>query len=124
MTSFHSQDAMHVTNITLNVKDLSRMTHFYSEILGFSIKLKSKEDTIFNVGEHGHTLTLHQLEQGRQPEFREAGLFHIAYLLPTRQDLANFLYHMSRLNQPVGGGDHLVSEALYFNDPEGNGIEV
>lgn len=124
MTSFHSQDAMHVTNITLNVKDLSRMTHFYSEILGFSIKLKSKEDTIFNVGEHGHTLTLHQLEQGRQPEFREDGLFHIAYLLPTRQDLANFLYHMSRLNQPVGGGDHLVSEALYFNDPEGNGIEV
>ena len=53
----------------------------------------------------------------------EAGLFHIAYLLPSTR-FSFFLYHMSSLNQPVGGGDHLVSEALYFNDPEGNGIEV
>ena len=53
----------------------------------------------------------------------EAGLFHIAFL-PTRRDLANFLYHAIQLNIAVGGGDHLVSEALYFADPEGNGIEV
>ena len=124
MTAFHSKEAMQVTNVTLNVKDLNKMNHFYSEVLGFSIKKKTDTQTIFNVGEHGHTLTLHLLNHGRHPEFREAGLFHIAYLLPSRQDLANFLYHMSRLNQPVGGGDHLVSEALYFNDPEGNGIEV
>ena len=37
---------------------------------------------------------------------------------------SKLLFHASRLNVPVGGGDHLVSEALYFNDPEGNGIEV
>ena len=54
----------------------------------------------------------------------EAGLFHVAYLLPTRSDLADFLYHANNLNIAMGGGDHLVSEALYFTDPEGNGIEV
>ena len=124
MTSFHTTEATQVTNITLNVQDFKKMTDFYSNILGFSIKEQNDQSVTFNVGAHGHTLTLHLLEDGRRPGFREAGLFHIAYLLPSRTDLANFLFHMSRMNIPVGGGDHLVSEALYFNDPEGNGIEV
>ena len=59
MTTFHSKEAMQVTNVTLNVKDLNKMNHFYSEVLGFSIKKKTGTQTIFNVGEHGHTLTLH-----------------------------------------------------------------
>lgn len=124
MNTFHSSEATQVTNITLNVKDLTTMTDFYSKVLGFTIAQQNDQQTIFNVGKHGHTLTLNRLIDGRQPGFREAGLFHIAYLLPSRTDLANFLYHASQLNLAVGGGDHLVSEALYFNDPEGNGIEV
>lgn len=124
MNAFHTTEATQVTNITLNVEDLNKMTNFYKNILWFSIKEQDDNHVIFNVGANGHTLTLQYLEDGRRPGFREAGLFHIAYLLPTRTDLANFLFHASRLNVPVGGGDHLVSEALYFNDPEGNGIEV
>ncbi|MGX0911147.1 VOC family protein [Staphylococcus caprae] len=124
MTSFHSTEATQVTNITLNVKDLNKMTEFYSTVLGFTIKAQHAQQTILNVGANGHTLTLQELHDGRQPGFREAGLFHIAFLLPTRTDLANFLYHAIQLNIAVGGGDHLVSEALYFADPEGNGIEV
>ena len=122
--TFHSSEATQVTNITLNVKDLNTMTDFYSNVLGFTINKQTEQQTIFYIGKHGHTLTLNRLIDGRQPGFREAGLFHIAYLLPSRVDLANFLYHTSQLNIAVGGGDHLVSEALYFNDPEGNGIEV
>ena len=53
MTTFHSKEAMQVTNVTLNVKDLNKMNHFYSEVLGFSIKKKTETQTIFNVGEHG-----------------------------------------------------------------------
>lgn len=124
MTQFHSINATQVTNITLNVKNLNKMTEFYSTVLGFKINNQNKQQTIFQVGTQGHTLTLNELVDGRQPDFREAGLFHIAYLLPSRVELANFLYHVSQLNIPVGGGDHLVSEALYFADPEGNGIEV
>lgn len=124
MNQFHDAQATQVTNIVLNVQDLNKMTSFYQNILGFSIKDQSSNQTIFNVGAHGHTLTLKRIEDGRKPAFREAGLFHIAYLLPSREDLANFLYHAAQKNIAVGGGDHLVSEALYFADPEGNGIEV
>ncbi|RIL70646.1 VOC family protein [Staphylococcus devriesei] len=124
MNAFHTTKATQVTNVTLNVEDLNKMTQFYSNILGFSIKEQDNQHTVFNIGTHGHTLTLNYLADGRRQGFREAGLFHIAYLLPTRADLANFLYHASRLNIRVGGGDHLVSEALYLADPEGNGIEV
>lgn len=119
MTNFHSIDATQVTNVTLNVKDLNKLTDFYSNVLGFSIEKQTNQQTVFNIGNLGYTLTLNELNNGRQPEFREAGLFHVAYLLPTRSDLADFLYHANNLNIAMGGGDHLVSEALYFTDPEG-----
>src|SRR5699024_3457414 len=45
-------------------------------------------------------------------------------LLPTRKDLADFVFHTINIGLPIGSSDHLVSEALYFNDPDGNGIEV
>ena len=54
----------------------------------------------------------------------EKQVYSILLFFTTRRDLANFLYHAIQLNIAVGGGDHLVSEALYFADPEGNGIEV
>ncbi|WP_323703971.1 VOC family protein [Mammaliicoccus sp. Dog046] len=121
---FHDKDAILVNGITLNVKDLEKMTTFYDSIIGLNIKQKSDDQVIFEVGESGHTLTLNLLTNGREANMREAGLFHLALLLPTTADLADFLIHASRLNIPLGAGDHIVSEALYFNDPEGNGLEI
>ena len=71
MTSFHSTEATQVTNITLNVKDLNKMTEFYSTVLGFTIKAQHAQQTILNVGANGHTLTLQELHDGRQPGYRE-----------------------------------------------------
>ncbi|HCT9030580.1 TPA: VOC family protein [Staphylococcus aureus] len=122
--AFHDKTATQVTNIVLNVRDLDLMTTFYKNILGLSVKSSDDNTTVLSVGTGGHTLTLHLLEDGRQTSPREAGLFHIAFLLPTTEDLANFLYFVAQKNMGIGAGDHLVSEALYFNDPEGNGIEV
>lgn len=122
--AFHDKTATQVTNIELNVRDLDLMTTFYKNILGLSVKSSDDNTTVLSVGTGGHTLTLHLLEDGRQTSPREAGLFHIAFLLPTTEDLANFLYFVAQKNMGIGAGDHLVSEALYFNDPEGNGIEV
>ncbi|EHQ79045.1 glyoxalase family protein [Staphylococcus epidermidis VCU081] len=104
MTNFHSIDATQVTNVTLNVKDLNKLTDFYSNVLGFSIEKQTNQQTVFNIGNLGYTLTLNELNNGRQPEFREAGLFHVAYLLPTRSDLADFLYHANNLNIAMGDG--------------------
>ncbi|PTE95005.1 glyoxalase [Staphylococcus equorum] len=122
--TFHDNTSIQVTNITLNVENLSTMIKFYKQILGLTINTETQKDVIFNIGNHGHTLTLHEITDGRLPSMKEAGLFHIALLLPSRIDLANFLYHASSLGVQVGGGDHLVSEALYLSDPEGNGIEI
>ncbi|MBM6638633.1 VOC family protein [Staphylococcus xylosus] len=122
--SFHDNQSIQVTSITLNVADLAKMTTFYTQILGLSIKSESNRDVTFNIGSGGHTLTLQEVKDVRRPSIRESGLFHIALLLPNRQDLGNFLYHAASLGVQIGGGDHLVSEALYFDDPEGNGIEI
>lgn len=121
---FHGSDAVLVKGITLNVKDLEKMTVFYDSIIGLTVINKTENQTVFEIGQSGHTITLNLLKEGRQPSMREAGLFHIALLLPTTADLADFLIHASKLNVPLGAGDHIVSEALYLNDPEGNGIEI
>ena len=119
---FHGKDANLVKGITLNVKDLEKMTVFYDSILGLNIKSKDDKQTVFEIGNSGHTIILNLLVDGREPSMREAGLFHLAILLPTTADLADFLLHASRLNVRLGAGDHIVSEALYLNDPEGNGL--
>ncbi|MCJ0935085.1 VOC family protein [Mammaliicoccus sciuri] len=121
---FHGKDANLVKGITLNVKDLEKMTVFYDSILGLNIKSKDDKQTVFEIGNSGHNIILNLLVDGREPSMREAGLFHLAILLPTTADLADFLLHASRLNVRLGAGDHIVSEALYLNDPEGNGLEI
>lgn len=116
--AFHDKTATQVTNIELNVRDLDLMTTFYKNILGLPVKSSDDNTTVLSVGTGGHTLTLHLLEDGRQTSPREAGLFHIAFLLPTTEDLANFLYFVAQKNMGIGAGDHLVSEALYLDDPK------
>ncbi len=61
----------------------------------------------------------------RPDDPRGAGLFHTAFLLPTRADLGRWVKHAIEKRVPIdGASDHLVSEALYLTDPEGNGIEI
>ncbi|MCE3022498.1 VOC family protein [Staphylococcus pasteuri] len=122
--TFHDKTATQITNINLNVKDLNTMIDYYTNILGFSVLSQNDEQAVLAIGKSGHTLTLNVLKDGRQPSASEAGLFHIAYLLPTDTDLANFLYYVANKGMRIGAGDHLVSQALYFADPEGNGIEI
>lgn len=122
--TFHDSTATQVTNITLNVANLTKMTQFYTEVLGLTLASKDDALAILNIGNSGHTVTLRAITDAKKPAMSEAGLFHIAFLVPIRADLANFLYHAASLGIQAGGGDHLVSEALYLSDIEGNGIEV
>jgi len=122
--AFHDTTATQITNINLNVKDLDTMMTYYTNILGFKVISQTEDKAVLGIGNSGHTLTMNVLKDGRQPAASEVGLFHIAYLLPTDTDLANFLYFVANKGMRIGAGDHLVSQAFYFNDPEGNGIEV
>lgn len=120
-----SSDApIDVGHVALVVRDLDKVATFYQHVLG--LETVSFDGEVRTLGAHGTTLLeLRQDKAAKVRDPREAGLFHTAFLLPSHQDLANWLGHVARIRAPIqGASDHLVSEAIYLADPEGNGIEV
>jgi catechol 2,3-dioxygenase len=120
-----SSDApINVGHVALVVRDLNKVASFYQAVIGLE-PLTSDGETR-RLGAHGTTLLeLRQDKAARIRDPREAGLFHTAFLLPSHQELADRLGHIARIRAPIqGASDHLVSEAIYLADPEGNGIEV
>jgi catechol 2,3-dioxygenase len=105
-------------------RDLGRLTRFYRDVLGLSVLDTSREGAVLGAG--GAPLVhLEHRPQGKPDDVREAGLYHTAFLMPTRPDLARWVRHVARNSVPLtGASDHAVSEAFYLDDPEGNGIEV
>lgn len=115
--------ATHVGRVTLLARDLPQLAQFYTTLLGLTtIQQNATEITL---GAHGTPLLhLQAASNLPAPAVSRPGLYHTAFLLPTRADLGRWLAHAARLGLQLGSGDHLVSEAFYLNDPEGNGIEV
>lgn len=110
--------------VTLAVANLSRSVTFYTQLLG--LETISTRDGAADLGAGGQTL-LHLIEQpGAMPQPRRStGLYHVAILLPTRADLARLIIHLAQSRFQIAGyADHLVSEAFYLNDPDGNGLEL
>ena len=107
--------------VTLRVHDLPALTAYYRDAIGLGLIRQDAASADLGVG--GQVLV--RLEAGAARPTSAAGLFHLAILLPSRQDLANWLRHAAVARIPLeGASDHLVSEALYLSDPEGNGIEI
>ena len=109
------------------VTDLHRSVAFYQDAIG--LRQRSRED-----GESGpvaamgagaeDVLVLHE-NPSAHPARRHAGLYHFALLFPTREELARALQRLAVSRTPItGASDHGVSEAIYLNDPDGNGIEL
>jgi len=120
---FHSDVVTHAVGIDLYVSDLERLTRFYNEVIGLKHFKKSKNEVVFNL-DRDHFIRLIEDDSKVKPSLDEAGLFHVAILLPERSDLADFLVHIHDKGIQLGASDHLVSEAIYLSDPEGNGIEI
>jgi catechol 2,3-dioxygenase len=113
--------------LSLTVADLARSVAFYSEALGFTVL--ERDGRAATLGAAGTPLLLLAERPGARPwplnRDSYTGLYHFAILLPARADLGRWLRHWLGLGLPLPGqGDHLVSEALYLQDPDGNGIEV
>jgi catechol 2,3-dioxygenase len=110
--------------VTLVVHDLDTMTGFYQDVIGLAVLGRQGEVATLGAG------TIPLLHLRREPSARlwtrrEAGLFHTAFLLPSRAALGAWLRFMAARRVPISGAsDHIVSEAVYLDDPEGNGIEV
>ncbi|MEY4983446.1 MAG: hypothetical protein RIR62_1712 [Pseudomonadota bacterium] len=115
---------MEIGRIRLVVRDLSRVADFYARALGLE-KLSSDGGGVALGAGDRVLVELQGDPAARIRSPREAGLFHTAFLLPARADLGAWVHHASETRLPVqGASDHLVSEAIYFADPEGNGIEI
>jgi catechol 2,3-dioxygenase len=108
---------------TLVVRDLDLLTRFYAEELGFTLLRHDSAGATLGAGERP-LLHLRRDPHARVPGPSEAGLFHLAWLLPSRLDLARWALRACANGVPISGSDHIVSEALYLSDPEGNGIEI
>jgi catechol 2,3-dioxygenase len=111
----------HIGAVSLRVSDVARLTAFYRDAIGLQVISQDADEAVLGID--GEPLV--KLEAGAQPPTSKAGLFHIAILLPSRRDLANWLAHAAQTGVRLeGASDHLVSEAIYLSDPEGNGIEI
>ena len=112
----------------LKVSDIDNALEFYEGILGFEVQARYGNQAVFlSAGGYHHHIALNTWNsRGAEPAKREGvGLFHIAILYPLRRDLALAFNRLRSFNYPISGAsDHGVSEAIYLDDPDGNGIEL
>lgn len=117
-----------IGHVHLKVADLKRSLAFYVDLLGFSITTKYGEDAVFiSAGGYHHHIGLNTwYSKNAEPaSVKSPGLFHTAILYPTRKDLAVIYKRVFDAGYPFTGfSDHGVSEALYLDDPDRNGVEL
>jgi catechol 2,3-dioxygenase len=117
-----------IGHVHLKVSDLERAEAFYRGVLGFEVTARYGDDAVFmSAGGYHHHIGLNtwQSKGAPPPPARSTGLFHLAILYPSRRALARAVKRV--LDNDValsGASDHLVSEAAYLHDPDGNGIEL
>ena len=117
-----------IGHVHLKVADIERSLSFWCGVLGFELTTRFGEQAAFvSAGGYHHHIglnTWHSLGAGPAPR-DTAGLFHVAILYPTRAGLADALDRLLEARWPLSGAsDHGVSEALYLDDPDGNGVEL
>ena len=126
--TYTAPSAARVGHIHLRVADLDRAIAFYQGVLGFPVTLRYGTQAAFlAAGDYHHHIGLNTWESlgATPPPPGHTGLYHCAFLYPTRADLGRV--YRSVLDAGLlltGWADHGVSEALYLDDPDGNGVEL
>lgn len=115
-----------VGHVHLTVRDLPRMRQFYEETLGFREAWSDSRTVFLSAdGLYPFHVGLTADPNATRPALRSTGLYHAAFLLPARRALARLLRRLVAERVRLDGfSDHLVSEAIYLHDPEGNGLEL
>ena len=120
--------AARIGHVHLKVADLERALDFYCGLLGFELVTKWRDQAAFiSAGGYHHHIGLNtwKSKDGLRPPENTTGLFHHAILYPTRKYLAVIYKRLLDADYPLTGtADHGVSEALYLDDPDGNGVEL
>lgn len=121
---FAADAPTHIGRIGLVARDAQALSSYYQQVVGLKELANSGSHVTLGAGDR----PLMEIEQSRgvRPDDpRSAGLYHTAFLLPSRSDLGRWIRHAIDTRIRIdGASDHLVSEALYLTDPEGNGVEI
>jgi len=121
---FHNKPYTFVELVELKVTNLESSLTFYQEVIGFKVLEKTATKALLTADGQTALLSIEQPVDIIPTQQKTTGLYHFALLLPSREDLGAVLRHFAETKIRIGAGDHLVSEALYLNDPDGNGIEI
>ena len=117
-----------IGHIHLKVSDLERSLNFYHRLLGFEITQRMGDSAVFlSAGGYHHHIGLNTWHSQGAPEAAKnaVGLYHTAIVYEKRRELAEILQRLIASEYPLtGAADHGVSEAIYLNDPDGNGVEL
>ena len=117
-----------IGHVHLKVADLNRSLEFYRDLLGFEVTTMYGDQAAFiSAGGYHHHIGLNTWHSKGLPPapVNSVGLYHTAIVYPTRKDLAIIYDRLRRAYYPLtGASDHLVSEAIYLNDPDGHGVEL
>ena len=128
MPEYNIPPQTRIGHVHLKVSDLERSLKFYRDLLGFEVQQYFGNSAAFiSAGNYHHHIglnTWHSKNAGPAP-LNAAGLYHTAILYPSRKELALILKRLMDAKYPLtGASDHGVSEAIYLDDPDRNGVEL
>jgi catechol 2,3-dioxygenase len=128
MTSYTAHPETRIGHVHLKVSDLERSIAFYRDVMGFELQQRYGDQAAFlSAGGYHHHIGLNTWESrgGKPAPHGHTGLYHTAFLYPDRASLGAALAQVLAAGVELdGAADHGVSEAVYFRDPDGNGIEI
>lgn len=126
--SYEIHPHVKIGHVHLTVSDLDKALSFYRDLLGFSITATFNNSAVFlSAGNYHHHIALNTWAgKGAPPPPKgTTGLYHFAILYPNRRELAKIFKKIWEMNYPIqGASDHGVSESIYLQDPDGNGVEL
>lgn len=117
----------HLGHVHLKVTDLDRALEFYGSLLGLDVTERHRNFAFCSLGDHHHDLALQEVpgaDESPEPEGPAVGLYHVAWEVDDGADLADLYDRLRERDVSVSPVDHGISKALYFDDPDGNGVEV
>lgn len=128
MDNYKIPEQTRIGHVHLKVADLNRSLEFYQGLLGFEVTtMYGSQAAFISAGGYHHHIGLNTWHSKNAPPATQngVGLYHTAIVYPSRKDLAAIFNRLHQANYPLtGAADHGVSEALYLNDPDGNGVEL